>query len=286
MDIQKTAKTLIKYLGQNPELIKRFIEHPYSTTATAVGSDARISRKDMSEVLTATAAMSNNQKLGMSDVANIASALLSQNGNSVHSLASMLFGGGNTAHATQVAQQQTTPAGTLNLGTLVNMASLAATLMGGAAAATAQQPQAQPKPTVNQRALFKGSDSPQAGGSEGITGQPGDQGNPNGLAGIKKYDGQGGKGNGTGYDLGGRGAKSLHRPNDDFPEEGIVVVDIWVNREGKVTRAEVATKGTTIINQSMREKAKQAALRSAFASDPNAPEEQHGTITYTFVINK
>ena len=149
MDIQKTAKTLIKYLGQNPELIKRFIEHPYSTTATAVGSDARISKKDMSEVLTATAAMSNNQKLGMSDVANIASALLSQNGNSVHSLASMLFGGGNTAHATQVAQQQTTPAGTLNLGTLVNMASLAATLMGGAAAATAQQPQAQPKPTVN-----------------------------------------------------------------------------------------------------------------------------------------
>ena len=147
MDIQKTAKTLIKYLGQNPELIKRFIEHPYSTTATAVGSDARISKKDMSEVLTATAAMSNNQKL--SDVANIASALLSQNGNSVHSLASMLFGGGNTAHATQVAQQQTTPAGTLNLGTLVNMASLAATLMGGAAAATAQQPQAQPKPTVN-----------------------------------------------------------------------------------------------------------------------------------------
>ena len=149
MDIQKTAKTLIKYLGQTPELIKRFIEHPYSTTATAVGSDARISKKDMSEVLTATAAMSNNQKLGMSDVANIASALLSQNGNSVHSLASMLFGGGNTAHATQVAQQQTTPAGTLNLGTLVNMASLAATLMGGAAAATAQQPQAQPKPTVN-----------------------------------------------------------------------------------------------------------------------------------------
>ena len=105
------------------------------------------------------------------------------------------------------------------------------------------------------------------------------------MAGIKKYDGQGGKGNGTGYDLGGRGAKSLHRPNDDFPEEGIVVVDIWVNRSGQVTRAEVATKGTTVINQSMREKAKQAALRSAFASDPNAPEEQHGTITYTFVIN-
>ena len=29
-----------------------------------------------------------------------------------------------------------------------------------------------------------------------------------------------------------------------------------------------------------------AALRSSFAADPNAPEEQHGTITYTFVINQ
>ena len=149
-----------------------------------------------------------------------------------------------------------------------------------------EQPTETPKPTVNQRALFKGSNNPQAGGSEGITGQPGDQGKPNGLAGIKQYDGQGGKGNGTGYDLGGRGAKSLHRPSDDFTEEGVVVVNIWVDRAGKVTRAEVARKGTTLINNDMRQKAIQAALRSTFASDPNAPEEQHGTITYTFVINR
>ncbi len=149
-----------------------------------------------------------------------------------------------------------------------------------------EKPAEEPKPKVNDRALFKGNNSPQAGGSEGETGQPGDQGKPNGLAGIKKYDGNGGKGNGTGYDLGGRGAKSLHRPNDDFSEEGIVVVDIWVNRSGQVTRAEVATKGTTLINSDMRQKAKQAALRSTFAADPDAPEEQHGTITYTFVINQ
>ena len=150
MDIQKTAQTLIKYLGQNPVLIKQFIEHPYSTTAKATGSDARISKKDMSEVVTATAALANHQKLGMNDVANIAQALLGQNGNSVHALTSMLFGGGNTAHATQVAQQNTTPAGTLDLGSLVSLASLAATLMGGTAAATAQQPQpVQPQPAVN-----------------------------------------------------------------------------------------------------------------------------------------
>ena len=149
-----------------------------------------------------------------------------------------------------------------------------------------EKPAEEPKPKVIDKALFKGSNTPQAGGSEGITGQPGDQGKPNGLAGIKKYDGNGGKGNGTGYDLGGRGAKSLHRPDDDFSEEGRIVVDIWVNRDGQVVRAEVATKGTDIINNAMRQKAIQAAKRSTFASDPDAPEEQHGTITYTFVINQ
>ena len=148
-----------------------------------------------------------------------------------------------------------------------------------------EKPAEQPKPTVNNRAIYRGNNNPQAGGSEGITGQPGDQGNPNGLAGVRQYEGNGGRGNGTGYDLGGRGAKSLHRPDDDFSEEGKIVVDIWVNRAGQVVRAEVATKGTDIINSTMRQKAVQAAKRSTFAADSDAPEEQHGTITYTFVIN-
>ncbi len=143
----------------------------------------------------------------------------------------------------------------------------------------------QPQPIENYKALFKGSNTSQAIGSEGITGQPGDQGKPNGLAGIKQYEGNGGKGNGPGYSLGGRGAKSLHRPSDDFSEEGTVVVDIWVNREGKVVRAEVSPKCTTLINSEMHQRAVQSALRSAFVSDPNAPEEQKGTITYNFVIN-
>ena len=45
-------------------------------------------------------------------------------------------------------------------------------------------------------------------------------------------------------------------------------------------------QATDIINNAMRQKAIQAAKRSTFASDPDAPEEQHGTITYTFVINQ
>ena len=148
------------------------------------------------------------------------------------------------------------------------------------------KPAEKPQPKVNQRALFKGSDKALDGGSEGVTGQPGDQGKPNGLAGIKQYEGNGGSGNGTGYSLGGRGVKKLERPNEDFNEEGHIVVDIWVNPEGKVVRAEIAAKGTDIVNNDMRNKAKNAALRSKFAADPNTPDEQKGTITYTFVINQ
>ena len=146
-----------------------------------------------------------------------------------------------------------------------------------------EKPAEQPKPTVNQKALFKGSNNPQAGGSAGITGQSGGQGKPNGLTGIKQYDGNVGKVNSTSYNIGGRGVKILYRPDDDFSEEGEIVVDIWVNRAGQVVRAEVASKGTDIVNNEMQQQVLQAAKRSTFAADPGAPEEQHGTITYTFV---
>ena len=148
-----------------------------------------------------------------------------------------------------------------------------------------EEPVPTPQQTVNPKALFKGKDKAQDGGSEGITGQPGDQGNPNGLAGVKKYDGQGGKGNGPGYDLGGRGAKTLQRPPKEFPEEGHIVVEIWVDCEGYVVRTGIA-KGTDITNSEMRKSAMEAARRSKFAPDPTAPEEQKGTITYTFVQNQ
>ncbi len=139
MDIQKVATQLINYLGENPELITQFIQHPYSTTAKATGTTDEISKKDMSQIVTAAAALSNNQKLGAGEIANIASALLGQNNNSVHSLTSMLFGGGNTAQATAAAQANTTQAGTLDLGSLVSMALLAGTLMN----AMSNKPQAQ-----------------------------------------------------------------------------------------------------------------------------------------------
>ena len=170
MDIQKTATQLVNYLGQNPELITQFIEHPYSTTAKAMGTTERISKEDMSKIAVSAAALSRNQKISGNDIANIASVLLGQNGGSVHALTNMLFGANQNAQQPQAAQpaqqqaapaaqaapQQQAPAGNVNLGSLVNMAAIAAALISGAQQAQAQaaqtqtQVQAQPQmPAVN-----------------------------------------------------------------------------------------------------------------------------------------
>jgi outer membrane biosynthesis protein TonB len=135
-----------------------------------------------------------------------------------------------------------------------------------------EKPAEEPKPKVIDKALFKGSNTPQAGGSEGITGQPGDQGKPNGLAGIHEYDGAGGKGNGNGNGLGGKGTKKIETPQEYVEDLTDIYVDCWVDREGKVVRASIA-KGTLNTNTVMREKALEAAKKSEYPSDPNRPEE-------------
>lgn len=142
-----------------------------------------------------------------------------------------------------------------------------------------------PQPKVDQRALFKGSgDQSGQAGSEGITGQAGDQGKPDGLKNVRRYDGQGGKGDGPSYSLGGRGAVKLAQPKANFREQGDVVVDIWVDRKGLVKRAEVNLRGTTVLDVNLRKLAVNAALSSTFSADDAAADLQKGTITYTFII--
>ena len=142
------------------------------------------------------------------------------------------------------------------------------------------------QPVVNKRALFQISpNNNNANITENSTNIEGEQGSHNGLKDMERYDGNGGSGGGPAYDLGGRGAKSIPSPSRDFDEEGRVVVDIWVDKDGRVQRAEIG-KGTTVTNSSMRESARQAALSAIFVQDKNASELQKGTITYTFIIRQ
>ncbi|MBO7675829.1 MAG: hypothetical protein J6S63_12615 [Atopobiaceae bacterium] len=93
MDIQEVASQLMGFLGNNPDKIAQFAAHPYSTTARATGTDETISKKDMSQILTQVAAQATGKKVEKNQTADVASALLGQNGGSVHSLASALLGG-------------------------------------------------------------------------------------------------------------------------------------------------------------------------------------------------
>jgi TonB family protein len=147
------------------------------------------------------------------------------------------------------------------------------------------EPEPEPEPPrVDPRALYPGRQpSDQAGQNEGTTGQPGDQGRPDGTPDSPSYDGSGGAGDGISFNLSGRSATSLPVPEYPSREQGDVVVEIWVDKEGRVVRARAGARGTTTADPQLRRAAEQAALRARFSANPNAPDEQTGTITYKFL---
>lgn len=162
------------------------------------------------------------------------------------------------------------------------------------------EPKVEPKkeevkkePEINKKALFPGKKKSQGGGSEGVTSGEGNQGKAGGNPNSTRYDGNpgnggsgnGGSGNGTGYSLKGRTASKLPTPNYNSSKEGKVVVKIWVDRNGNVVSAEPGDWGSTTTDARLMEQAKRAALQSKFTPDPNATEQQVGTITYIFRKN-
>jgi hypothetical protein len=135
---------------------------------------------------------------------------------------------------------------------------------------------------VNQNALYKGKNK-STGGSEGETGKPGDQGNPNGDPNAKNHYGTPGSGDQVSFKLDGRQKKSLPKPDYNSRDEGIVVVSIWVDKNGNVTKAIAGARGTTTTSSHLLKLATDAAYRAKFYEKADAPEEQKGTITYNFV---
>ncbi len=120
---------------------------------------------------------------------------------------------------------------------------------------------------------------------QGVTYGAGNQGSPQGTANAEKYGPGGGVGNGTSYSLDGRSGLSLPKPNYPGNDEGIVVVQVTVNKAGQVTKAEAGVKGSNTADPDMIAAARKAALQARFNADENAPAFQVGTITYRFVLD-
>ena len=124
-----------------------------------------------------------------------------------------------------------------------------------------------------------------ATGGEGDDNQAGDKGNPNGDPNASGYYGNGGGGSGGNYRLGNRKAVSKPKPTYDCNEQGRVVVSISVDKNGKVISAQPGIKGTTNSAPCLLTRAKEAALKTRFNSDSNAPVKQVGSIIYNFSLS-
>jgi hypothetical protein len=88
---------------------------------------------------------------------------------------------------------------------------------------------------------------------------------------------------GGSYQLGSRSALERPKPRFDCDGEGIVVVKIYVDRNGAVKRADgQGMKGSTTNNECLIRRAEEAALKTRWQADPQALELQIGTIRYNF----
>lgn len=117
---------------------------------------------------------------------------------------------------------------------------------------------------------------------QGNTYGNGNQGSPDGTPGANQYGLGGGAGKGDSFSLTGRNVRSLPKPTFPGNESGVVVVEVTVDKYGKVTKALPGIKGSNTVNTDLLEAAKKAALAASFNSDENAPAFQKGTITYHF----
>ena len=134
--------------------------------------------------------------------------------------------------------------------------------------------------------LLKGDTSDGKPTGDGDAAQEGVKGDKNGDPASTKYYGNTGKSGDPNYNLAGREALLKPKEQPNCEEEGIVVVSIEVDKEGKVIRAISGVKGTTNSANCLLKPAREAALKTTWNADPNSPSKQKGTIIYKFSLTK
>ena len=122
-------------------------------------------------------------------------------------------------------------------------------------------------------------------GSEGNDNQAGDKGQLDGDPYAPSYFGDPGSGGGgVGYGLRGRGRPTKSKILPECDEEGSVVVEIHVSREGRVVNAFPGKRGTTG-NICLYDAAKKTALTYKWPSDSKAPSKQVGFVIINFSVS-
>ncbi|MCF6279329.1 MAG: energy transducer TonB [Flavobacteriaceae bacterium] len=122
-------------------------------------------------------------------------------------------------------------------------------------------------------------------GGQGNDNVGGDKGNENGDPNSDGYYGNAGSGGGGDYQLGNRKALSRPKPKYECEEEGLVIVAIEVDRNGKVIKATPGVKGSTNTAACLLSQAKIAAMKTTWQADSNAGSKQIGIIKYRFSLS-
>ena len=125
-----------------------------------------------------------------------------------------------------------------------------------------------------------------ATGGQGNDNRAGDKGKITGDPNANGYYGNGSGGGGGDYQLGNRKPISRPKPNYICDEEGLVVVAIEVDVYGKVINATPGVKGSTNTAACLLSQAKDAALKTTWQPDSNAPSKQIGVIKYRFSLSQ
>lgn len=145
---------------------------------------------------------------------------------------------------------------------------------------------AQPEETqevIDPRSLFPGMSKKDKSAGEQMKkeadGGRKSDGNPDGNAPVGKMEGV------PNAHLEGRMVDYIARPEYQVQESGTVVVTIWVDQSGIVTKAQAGAPGTTTSNPSLWAAARNAAMKTRFKMKGDAPVLQEGTITYIFKLH-
>lgn len=93
MATQDIVQQIVKAAISNPNMLSDLMAHPYSTISKLTGIE-EVSKEQASQAVTATSALASGHSVDFGALAATAAKLLASNGNSVHSLASALLGGG------------------------------------------------------------------------------------------------------------------------------------------------------------------------------------------------
>lgn len=152
---------------------------------------------------------------------------------------------------------------------------------------SAPKPVVEQAPKPNPNALFTpsktGSNEPKPGStfSPGGDGGPGSGGNSGGGTGggTGSFSGQGFQGR-----LAGRGLKRGPSISEKPSEGGRVSLDIYVDRNGRVTHVAQNLDRSTTTSTLLFNLAKKAALQCTFSAKPDGPAEQKGEMTFVFIL--